>query len=98
MESGSVNVKKRKRSFLSLNRKYEIVNKLYNGACASDVMKDYGIGKSTLYQIKQKKDEILKLMAETETGSGTSRKSIHKPKLSSLEIFMTDLNRNAPKE
>ena len=65
MESGSVDVKKLKRSSLSLNRKYEIDNKLDNGAYASDVMKDYGIGKSTLYKIKQKKDGILKLMAET---------------------------------
>lgn len=44
----------------------------------SDVMKNCGIGKSTLYEIKQKKDEILKLMAETETGSGTSVKAFIK--------------------
>ena len=42
MESGSVNVKNRNRSSLSLNRKYEIVNILDNGACASNVMEDYG--------------------------------------------------------
>ena len=32
-----------------------------------------------VHDIKQKKDGILKLMAETETGSGTSSKSIHEP-------------------
>ena len=57
MESGLVNVKKRKRSSLSLKRKYEIVNKLDDGACTSDVIKDYGIGKSTTYEIKQKKNQ-----------------------------------------
>ena len=54
----SVTPQKRKRSVLSILQKFEICNRARNGWTYSQISADYGIGKSTVFNIIKSEDEL----------------------------------------
>ncbi len=53
------NLKKRKRKVLTIEQKIEILKELSRGVSAMILSERYGVGKSTVSDIKKQKDSIL---------------------------------------
>lgn len=58
---------KRKHQSISIQEKVEILEKLDNGVSVSKLCDTYGIGSSTVYDIKKHKDKILKFYADSDS-------------------------------
>jgi hypothetical protein len=81
--------KKRKHTFLTIETKLEILKKLSKGESGASLAKFYGVGTSTISDIKAKKDGIEKfaLKMDSEEGSQT-RKTVRLANNAELEDAM----------
>lgn len=79
----------RKHVTLTLDQKIEIIKLIENGQNYGIIAEKYGIGKSTVGDIKKNKDKIIKFVTTTERGPGT-RKTLKQPENLVLEnaLFM----------
>ena len=64
---------KRKRKVLTIEQKVEILNELSSGVSATILSERYGVGKSTVYDIKKNKDSILNFKRKV-TDMGMNKK------------------------
>uniref|UniRef100_H3AB53 HTH CENPB-type domain-containing protein n=1 Tax=Latimeria chalumnae TaxID=7897 RepID=H3AB53_LATCH len=71
---------KRKRTVLPLEKKVVIVNRLENGESVTKLAKEYGLGQSTVSDLKRNSGKILKYASKMETGAGLlARKIMRQP-------------------
>ena len=61
---------KRKRNVLTLTETIELVNHMEKGERRVKLMAEYGVGLSTLYDLKKQKDKLLSFVASTEGPMG----------------------------
>ncbi|XP_048474050.1 jerky protein homolog isoform X2 [Rhincodon typus] len=77
---------KRKRVVLTLKQKIEICQRLEKGEKRSQIMNEFNIGSSTIYDIKHQKEELLKFYTSSESSrSADKRRTLKKPKLEELD-------------
>ena len=57
---------KRKRVVLTLAQKIELVKRMEKGESRAKLMAEYGVGSSTLYDLKKQKNELLSFVGSTE--------------------------------
>ncbi|XP_025405713.1 jerky protein homolog-like [Sipha flava] len=90
----------RKYVTLTLDQKIEIIKLMENGQNYGMIAEKYGIGKSTVGDIKKNKEKIMKFVSTTERGPGT-RKTLKEPENLVLENalfiwFMQQRRRHIP--
>ena len=56
---------KRKKVVLSITQKLEIISKLEKDANAKQLAAEYDVGKSTIYDIKKQKEELIRYQEQT---------------------------------
>ena len=78
---------KRKRNVLTLSKKTELVKRMEKGESRSKLMGEYGVGSSTLYDLKKQKDKLLSFVGSTDGPSGKieKRKTLKGVKLGELD-------------
>ena len=76
---------KRKRVVLDLDAKLSIINRLDRGETAGKLANEYGVGKSTITDIKKSKGKLQDFAAKMETGDGLQRKIMKTAKDDDLE-------------
>ncbi|XP_064413472.1 jerky protein homolog [Latimeria chalumnae] len=77
---------KRQRNVLSIQQKVELLKKLDHGVSVTQLRKDYGVGQSTIYDLRGQKDKIIKFYAESESVKGMAkRKTLRGPQSSDLD-------------
>lgn len=78
--------RKKKINYFNLRQKFEIIEKLNNGASSSDIMKLYDISKTTLYDKRKWTETLLRQAKSAEHNSKTSNKiTLHKSKSEVLD-------------
>uniref|UniRef100_UPI00398E38C9 jerky protein homolog isoform X1 n=1 Tax=Pristiophorus japonicus TaxID=55135 RepID=UPI00398E38C9 len=82
---------KRKHNSLSIAKKVELLQKLDNGTSVRRLSEKYGVGISTIYDIKNQKEQIMNFYAESDVQKEMNkRKSMHKPKSDDLDRVMME--------
>ena len=80
---------KRKHNTLSIEKKIEIINRLFKGESGSSLAEIYDIGKATISAIKNKKGEIMAYASKLDSSDGSKlRKTMKMAKDSALEDAM----------
>ncbi|XP_069164210.1 tigger transposable element-derived protein 7-like [Procambarus clarkii] len=67
---------KRKRSFLSIEQKLDMIEKHERGYSVTRLAAEFNVGKSTVCDIKRQKDNIRKFLASSDSGALNKRKTI----------------------
>ena len=67
---------KRQRKGLSIEDKLKIIERLEEGASHGKIAKEYGIGRSTVADIKKKKDQVRLFVSTLDTRAALKRKSL----------------------
>ncbi|XP_069180104.1 tigger transposable element-derived protein 7-like [Procambarus clarkii] len=67
---------KRKRSFLSIEQKLDMIEKHERGYSVTRLATEFNVGKSTVCDIKRQKDDIRKFLASSDSGALNKRKTI----------------------
>lgn len=76
--------KKRKHHTLTIKEKSEILDRLNDGETVSGLANEYGVGRSTIYDIKNNTDNIQKFISTSDSGPG-KRKTLKKANNPELE-------------
>ena len=78
---------KRKRNVLILPEKIELIKRMEKGESRAKLMAEYGVGSSTLYDLKKQKDKLLSFVASTEGPMGKiqKRKTLKGPQMVDLD-------------
>ncbi|XP_041045228.1 tigger transposable element-derived protein 2-like [Carcharodon carcharias] len=72
---------KRKHVTLTISEKVEIIKKLDKGASVKNLCEVYGVGLSTIYDIRKQREKLFKFCAESDTVEGISeRRTLHSAK------------------
>ncbi|XP_072324184.1 jerky protein homolog [Scyliorhinus torazame] len=75
------NATKRKHVTLTISEKVEIIKKLDKGASVKSLCEVYGVGLSTIYDIRKQREKLFKFCAESDTVEGISeRRTLHSAK------------------
>lgn len=79
-------VRKKKHVTLTLKQKFEICKKLERGVKVSAIKEEYGIGETTVYDIKKSSAKLKTFMSNSESEKGFhDRKTLHTAKLQDLD-------------
>ena len=78
---------KRKSKTLTLKEKYDILLQLDEGKSASAIINKYGIGRTTLYDLKKQKLKIIEFM---ENSTGETRRTFKKSNYPEIENSLLD--------
>jgi hypothetical protein len=71
---------KRRRHVLTIQQNVEVLRKIDRGLSVSRLRREYGVGQSTIYDIKAQKNQILQSVAESYSMAGISkRKTLRGP-------------------
>nr|XP_054296917.1 uncharacterized protein LOC129008559 [Pongo pygmaeus]XP_054296919.1 uncharacterized protein LOC129008559 [Pongo pygmaeus]XP_054296920.1 uncharacterized protein LOC129008559 [Pongo pygmaeus]XP_054296921.1 uncharacterized protein LOC129008559 [Pongo pygmaeus]XP_054296922.1 uncharacterized protein LOC129008559 [Pongo pygmaeus]XP_054296923.1 uncharacterized protein LOC129008559 [Pongo pygmaeus] len=83
--------KKRKHLCLSIAQKVKLLEKLDSGVSVKHLTEEYGVGMTTIYDLKKQKDKLLKFYAESdEQILMKNRKTLHKAKNEDLDRVLKD--------
>ena len=66
--------RKRKREVLTFEKKVEIIMKLDKGESVLSLTKQYNVGKSTVYDLKMQRSEILEFASQLDSQEGSSKR------------------------
>lgn len=81
-----INMDKRKRIVLTIEQKANIIMRLRRGETMKNIMEEFKIGKSTVYDLKRDADKILHFAAESDSMAGPShRRTMKKSQLNDLD-------------
>lgn len=81
--------KKRKRTVLSIQQKVEVLQKLDLGISIAKLREQYGIGQTTIYDLRTRKEQILKFYSESNSILGmVKRKTLRGPQNAALEKLL----------
>jgi hypothetical protein len=67
---------KRRRHVLTIQQKVEVLRKIDHGISVSRIHREYGVGQSTIYDIKVQKNKILQFVGESDLMAGISKRKI----------------------
>ncbi|GBM71226.1 hypothetical protein AVEN_48595-1 [Araneus ventricosus] len=67
---------KRKHVTLSIKDKVNLIKKLESGTAGAKLCEDYGLGKSTIYDIKRQKKELFEFFADSDTPMAMGERKI----------------------
>nr|XP_060620396.1 jerky protein-like [Anolis sagrei ordinatus] len=82
---------KRKRLCLSIAQKVKLLEKLDSGVSVKHLTQEYGVGMTTIYDLKKQKDKLLKFYAESdEEKLMKNRKTLHKAKNEDLDRVLKE--------
>lgn len=85
------NKKKRKHLCLSIAQKVKLLEKLDKGVSVKRLTEEYGVGMTTIYDLKKQKDKLLKFYAESdEPKLMKTRKTLHKAKNEDLDRVLKE--------
>uniref|UniRef100_UPI00398EA6BC jerky protein homolog n=1 Tax=Pristiophorus japonicus TaxID=55135 RepID=UPI00398EA6BC len=88
---GDIGSAKRKHNSLSIAKKVELLQRLDRGASVRRVSEEFGVGISTIYDVKNQKEQIMKFYAESDVQNEMNkRKTMHKPKIDELDRVMME--------
>lgn len=77
---------KRKHTTLNLEKKIEIIERLKKGESGASLAREYGVGKSTIFDIKSKQEAILQFACKQDSSEGTkNRKTLKSADNNDLE-------------
>jgi transposase-like protein len=65
---------KRRRHVLTIQQKVEVLRKINRGVRVSRLRREYGVGQSTIYDIRAQNNQILQFVAESDSTAGISGK------------------------
>lgn len=83
--------KKRKHLCLSIAQKVKLLEKLDRGVSVKRLMEEYGVGMTTIYDLKKQKDKLLKFYAESdEPRLMKTRKTLHKAKNEDVDCVLKE--------
>ncbi|XP_015354663.1 small integral membrane protein 8 isoform X1 [Marmota marmota marmota] len=83
--------KKRKHLCLSIAQKVKLLEKLDSGISVKQLTEEYGVGMTTIYDLKKQKDKLLKFYAESdEPKLMKNRKTLHKAKNEDLDRVLKE--------
>lgn len=72
---------KRKRVSLSITQKVELLKKLDSGTSVKSLCGEYGVGSSTIYDLKKQKPALLEFYASSDSPAlMKDRKTLHQPR------------------
>lgn len=78
---GNCEKKKRKHLCLSITQKVTLLKKLDSGVSVKRLTEEFGVGTTTVYDLKKQKDKLLKFYAESdEQKLMKNRKTLHTAK------------------
>lgn len=91
---------KRKHKTLTIKEKNEILDRLNRNESFSSLASEYGVGRSTIYDIKKNRENIQKFVSTTDCGPG-KRQTLRKAENPEVEEalymwFLQERNRNTP--
>lgn len=75
---------KRKHITLNLQQKYEIINRIEAGECARSIAVEYGVGTSTISDIRKNKEKIIEFIVSMDSGPD-SKKTIKPSRYPEME-------------
>lgn len=88
---GDSDRKKRKHVCLSIAQKVKLLEKLHSGVSVKHLTKEYGIGMTTIYDLKKQKDKLFKFYAESdEPKLMKNRETLHKAKNEDLDRVLKE--------
>ncbi|XP_023567748.1 small integral membrane protein 8 isoform X1 [Octodon degus] len=88
---GDSDRKKRKHLCLSIAQKVKLLEKLDSGVSVKHLTKEYGVGMTTIYDLKKQKDKLFKFYAESdEPKLMKNRKTLHKAKNEDLDRVLKE--------
>nr|XP_045591678.1 tigger transposable element-derived protein 7-like [Procambarus clarkii] len=76
---------KRKRKYLSIDQKIDLIEKAERGYSVTRLAQEFNIGKATVCDIKKQKDNIRKLVAQSQTHAIGNRKTLKPAKYTDLD-------------
>ncbi|XP_068094973.1 jerky protein homolog [Hyperolius riggenbachi] len=77
---------KRKRIVLTLKQKMEICQRLEEGVSRTELMEEFNVGSSTIYDIKSKSEKIRRFYLNSESDESVERRhTLHTPKMETLD-------------
>ena len=77
---------KRKRLSLSIEQKVELLHKLDQGVSVRRLTEDYGVGTTTIYDLKKQKEDLLKFYNDTDNQKlMKNRKTLHRSRKEELD-------------
>ncbi|XP_006830915.1 PREDICTED: jerky protein [Chrysochloris asiatica] len=86
LPAGKARGAKRKRVVLTLKEKMDICARLEKGENRKELMQEYNVGMSTLYDIKAHKAQLLRFFANSDSNQALERRrTLHTPKLEHLD-------------
>lgn len=77
---------KRKRTVLTLSQKIEICKRIKAGVKKHELMQEFNVGSSTIYDIKSREDEWLNIVSDGEDAA--NRYTVRRPKMEELETVL----------
>ncbi|KAG5888111.1 hypothetical protein JTB14_023405 [Gonioctena quinquepunctata] len=96
----SSQTQKRKHKTLTIKEKCDILDRLNRNETFSSLASEYGVGRSTIYDVKKKHEKIKKFVSTTDCGPGkrqTLKKAEHPEVEEALYMwFLQERNRHAP--
>ncbi|XP_048209819.1 small integral membrane protein 8 isoform X1 [Perognathus longimembris pacificus] len=88
---GKGDKKKRKHLCLSIAQKVKLLEKLDSGVSVKHLTEEYGVGMTTVYDLKKQKDKLMKFYAESdEPKLMKDRKTLHKAKNEDLDRVLKE--------
>ncbi|XP_069168380.1 tigger transposable element-derived protein 7-like [Procambarus clarkii] len=76
---------KRKRKYLSIDQKIDLIEKAERGYSVTRLAQEFNIGKATVCDIKKQKDNIRKFVAQSQTHAIGNRKTLKPAKYTDLD-------------
>ena len=80
---------KRKRNVLTLKQKLELLDKMEKGVSRGQLMEEYHVGSSTLYDIKKQGSQLRSFVINSESGKAVeNRKTLHQSRSEDLDCVL----------
>ncbi|XP_012515156.1 PREDICTED: jerky protein-like [Propithecus coquereli] len=88
---GNSEKKKRKHLSLSIAQKVELLQKLDGGVSVKCLTEEYGVGTTTVYDLKKQKDKLLKFYSDSDNQElMKNRKTLHRAKNEDLDHVLIE--------
>lgn len=88
---GSREKKKRKHLCLTITQKVKLLKKLDSGVSVKHLAEEFGVGTTTVYDLKKQKDKLLRFFEESDEQSlMKNRKTLHRAKNEDLDRVLME--------
>lgn len=77
--SSAISSKKRKHNSLTISKKLELLQKLEKGTSVLQLCNEYGVGKSTVYDLQKQKSKLLQFFSDSDTPLAMNKRKSIRP-------------------